>query len=42
MAISRGTPMAKWVAWIKIIATKSCVPDKGVAMEATKTSQPTI
>lgn len=42
MATSSGTPMAKWVAWMVMIAIRSCVPDKGVAMEATSTSQPRI
>lgn len=42
IATRRGTPMAKWVAWMVIIAITSCVPDKGVAMEATNSSQPSI
>ena len=42
MAMIRGTPIAKWVAWIATIAARSEVPDSGVAIEAARTSQPTI
>ena len=34
--------MAKWVAWMAMIAIKSDVPLSGVAIEAINTNQPII
>ena len=42
MAIISGTPIAKCVAWIAMIAIRSLVPESGVAIDAISTSQPMI